>query len=168
MPQDQYQDFKWVKVVEVHQKLQFPDKVTYKFTKCYLFHQKAMAMGDKEAAQIILNAPNAIILNAPNALKAKKIAGKLPWDFTKLAMWHNFTFKANGYKYKQDYNLRHQFFNTVPALLVGANAYESYWGCEFKSNDPSMNDFRSYSVKLLRKLRVLSSKAAYGSSSCLA
>uniref|UniRef100_A0A915JBA8 NADAR domain-containing protein n=1 Tax=Romanomermis culicivorax TaxID=13658 RepID=A0A915JBA8_ROMCU len=116
------------------------DKVAYKSTEHYLFHQKAMAMGDKEAAQIILNAPNAV--------EAKKIGGKLPWDFTKLGTWHNFAYstlyKANGYKYEQDSNLRRQFFNTAPALLVEANPYDLYWGCGLKRDDPSINDLRSY------------------------
>uniref|UniRef100_A0A915L6X2 Uncharacterized protein n=1 Tax=Romanomermis culicivorax TaxID=13658 RepID=A0A915L6X2_ROMCU len=57
---------------------------------------------------------------------------------------YNALYKATGYKNEQDINLRHLFFNTEPALLIEANPYNLCWGCEFKIDDPSINDHRSY------------------------
>uniref|UniRef100_A0A915JHS3 CCHC-type domain-containing protein n=1 Tax=Romanomermis culicivorax TaxID=13658 RepID=A0A915JHS3_ROMCU len=116
------------------------DRTNFKSTEHYLFYQKAKLNGQNEAANTILNARTAAI--------AKRIGDAIVWDTAKHGPWREWAYRtlfaANGYKYEQNPELRAKFFQTSPAQLVEANAYDLYWGCGLSIDDPEISRPENY------------------------
>ena len=127
---------------------------TYKSTEHFLFEQKALAMGNQEAAKEILN--------VEHAGKAKALGEKIPWDVNNRGPWATFAYNAlwlaNSCKYEQNKEMRKQLFDSAPNVLVEASPRDKYWGAGIDRHHRSINDPSHYPGQntfglLLTKLR---------------
>lgn len=112
------------------------DGKTFRSTEHYLFHEKAVKLGDASAAQNIFK--------APTAGQAKKLGHLLHWDNDKFGSWHQFAyeklFTANNIKYDTHANLRKALFQTAPLTLVEASPTDMYWGVGLRGDDPKIHN----------------------------
>jgi len=98
---------------------------TFRSTEHYLFHEKALKIGDAAAAEEIFK--------APAAGKAKKLGDALQWDSATHGPWHPFAY--NGKKYDYHADLWKTLFETAPLTLVEASPHDVYWDVGLSVDD---------------------------------
>lgn len=130
------------------------DGQSYTSTEQYLFHQKALKVGDNGAAKLVLM--------TENAADAKKVGERIEWNEGIHGHWMKFAsdklYEGNQKKYEHNQELRKYLFDTAPKSLVEANPYDSRWGVGLHHNDPDIYDKTKWKGKnvfglLLTKLR---------------
>ncbi|KAK3107123.1 hypothetical protein FSP39_011692 [Pinctada imbricata] len=105
------------------------DGIRYNCAEQYMMHQKAVLMGDKESANLILSSNNP---------REQKQIGRRVKHF-KETLWNekreSIVKKGNLEKFRQNKALAEILKTTYPRVLVEASPFDKIWGIGLRSTD---------------------------------
>ena len=88
----------------------------------FMMYHKAMIMGDKETAQLILNSPHPKVQK--DLGRAVENFDPILWDKVK----QDIVYMGNLLKFTQNKGLNQLLFNTGDKLIVEASPFDNIWG----------------------------------------
>ncbi|KAK3097614.1 hypothetical protein FSP39_011425 [Pinctada imbricata] len=119
------------------------DGIRYSCAEQYMMYQKAILMGDKESAQIILSTQDP---------REQKRLGRHVKHF-KQDLWNKkcqiIVKKGNTEKFRQNQKLAEALIATYPKIIVEASPFDKIWGIGLRSSDKRAKNKKEWKGKNL-------------------